>query len=224
MASTKTKLTKEQVSQAVKILGEWFPEENENFKKHHDDIVRHILEGTEPKEGAPLLLQVHAKKAAAVATELSAEDVSLTPCQEAIGVFIADVVFFILGLVGLHASNQERVARALIRELGGTTLNGFLRAIEAFNEAKSATAKAKALFTIFSQVYKAGGFKAVFKVLKDEMSWWDWTKTGIIAVAQITAWFATDGVAFIAEVALNIMSATQMIEDGIKAAKTCKGS
>ena len=53
------------------------------------------------------------------------------------------------------------------------------------------------------------------------MTWWDWTKTGLIAVAQITAWFATDGVAFIAEAAMTIMNAEQLIEDAVKAVKAC---
>ena len=53
------------------------------------------------------------------------------------------------------------------------------------------------------------------------MTWWEWVNTGVIAVAQIIAWFATDGVAFIAEAALSIMSAEQLIEDTIKAGKAC---
>ena len=151
-------------------------------------------------------------------------DLSLkfTPCTEAIAVFISDVVFLVLGLVGLHVSNQERITRALLRELGEDTLRGFLRAIRNFNTASGAYEKAKALFAIFGGIYKAGGFRAVFKVLKDEMSWWEWVKTGVIATAQIAAWFASDGAAFIAEVALNIMSAEQLIEDGIKVGKCCQ--
>ncbi len=56
---------------------------------------------------------------------------------------------------------------------------------------------------------------------KMRCSTWDWIKTGVIAVAQITAWFATDGVAFIAEAALTIMSAEQLIEDSVKAGQAC---
>jgi hypothetical protein len=181
-------------------------------------MFRRFLLDTIPDASSPLLAQSYAAKPST--TKLPAE-ISFTPCTEAIGVFIADVVFLVLGLAGLHVSNQERITRALLRELGEDTLRGFLRAIHNFNEAKGATAKAKALFTIFGQIYKAGGFRAVLKVIKDEMTWWEWVKTGVIAAAQIVAWVATDGVAFIAEVALNIMSAEQLIEDGIKATKIC---
>lgn len=177
-----------------------------------------LLLGTSPEVDSPLLVQSHAKLSA---TAAGAATPSFTPCAEAIGVFLADVVFLVLGLMGLHVSNQERITRALMRELGEDTLRGFLRAIQKFNEASGAYEKAKALFAIFGGIYKAGGFRAVFKVLKDEMSWWQWLKTGVIAVAQIASWFASDGVAFIAEVALNIMSAEQLLEDGVKAVKVC---
>ena len=219
MATSKTELTKERVSEALDTLAKWFPEEAQNFTKNRDAIVRHIVEGTEPASGAALLLVQSHPKAERLVSTLA--EPPWTPCEEAIGVFLVDVVFLVLGLVGLHVSNQERITRALLRELGPDTVRGFLRAIRNFNEADGAYQKAKALFAIFGGIYKAGGFRAVFKVLKDEMSWWEWLKTGIIAVAQIAAWFATDGVAFIAEVALNIMSAEQLLEDGIKAGKIC---
>ena len=59
-----------------------------------------------------------------------------------------DVVFFVFGLVGLHVSNQGRIARAIIHELGGDTLQGLARAIKAFSEADGSTNKAKVLFKL----------------------------------------------------------------------------
>ena len=53
------------------------------------------------------------------------------------------------------------------------------------------------------------------------MSWWQWTKTGAIMVIQIGAWFLTDGAAFIAEAALSIMSAEQLIEDSVAVGQEC---
>ena len=46
-----------------------------------------------------------------------------------------------------------------------------LRAIHNFKEAKGAVDKAKALFGVKGGIWNAGGFRVVFKVLKDEMSW-----------------------------------------------------
>ena len=207
----------QQVAKASETLTQWFPEEKTSLKKHRDAILQCVLANTTPGPNSSLLLQT--------ATQLKKgrtdAQPALSPCQEAILWVLVNAVSFALSLMGLHASNKERVARALLRELGQDTLNGFLRAIQNFNEAKSAPSKAKALFAIIGGIYNAGGFRAVLKVLKDEMTWWEWTKTAIIAVAQFTAWTATDGVAFVGEAALSIMSATSLIEAALKATEAC---
>ena len=216
---SKEKPTPEQIAEAVDTLEKWFPEEAPKLAKYREAIIDHIVRESEPATDSPLAtMKYETIPEAAMLLELP----KLTPCAEACGKVVVDVVLFVFGLVGLHVSNQERLARAIVRELGGETLRGFSRAIQAFSDADGAMNKAKALFKLFGQIWKAGGFKAAFKVIKDEMTWWDWTKTGVIAVAQITAWFATDGVAFVAEVALNVMSAEQLIEDAVNAVKACK--
>ena len=50
-----------------------------------------------------------------------------------------DVVFFVLGLAGLHTSNNERITRAILRELGADTLKGLARAVRDFSEADGTT-------------------------------------------------------------------------------------
>ena len=149
------------------------------------------------------------------------EPVNITPCEAAIASVVFDAVMFALGLVGLHASNEARINRALIRELGPSTLRGLERSIYEFKKAEGSIAKSKALFSLLGEINTAGGFSAVFKEIKKQMSWWDWTKTGILATAQIVAWFATDGIAFIAEASLSIMSAESLIEDSIKVSDKC---
>lgn len=217
-AASRPKLNRQQLAEALDSMAEWFPEEKTRLVKHREAIIRHVLEGTAPGANSPLLRE----KTTLMTNEMLVESAApLSPCLEAILMFVVDAVFFVLGLLGLHVSNQERIARALFRELGVDTLRGLQRAIHNFNEAEGATKKAKALFAILGGIYKAGGFGAVFKVLKDEMSWWEWVKTGVVAVAQLTAWFATDGAAFIAEAVLSIMSATTLIEAGIKVDKAC---
>ena len=219
MAGNKAKPTKEQYLEAVDTLAKWFPQDAATLKAHQDVIVHHVMFGSKPEKDSPLCMMAAKKPTPKVtaATELP----SLTPCEEACAVVVVDVIFFCLGLVGLHVSNDERMTRAIIQELGPETLRGFSRAIHDFSTADGAYAKAKALFALMGGIYSAGGFRAAFKVIKDEMSWWEWTKTGVIAVAQIVAWFATDGIAFIAEAALSIMSAEQLIEDAVKAGKAC---
>lgn len=217
MASKNFRPNQRQLGEASNTLTLWFPEEKTSLKKHRDAISQCVLANTTPGPNSPLLLQTATQPKKPAQPALPA----LTPCQEAILWVLVNAMLFVLSLMGLHTSNKERVARALLRELGQDTLNGFRRAIRNFNEAKSASSKADALFKIIGGIYNAGGFRAVLKVLKDEMTWWEWTKTAIIAVAQLTAWIATDGVAFVGEAALSIMSATSLIEAALKATKVC---
>ncbi len=210
-----TKPSKQQISAAIDTLAEWFPEEATNLKSNRDAIISYHDGDASPA------LESSLSRVEKNEVELAVEIPKLTPCEEACSVVVVDVIFFCFGLVGLHVSNQERLTRAIIQEMGGETLRGLARAIHAFSTADGAINKAKALFTLAGQIFKAGGFKAAFKVIKSEMSWWDWVKTGVIAVAQIVAWFATDGVAFVAEAALTIMSAEQLIEDAVKAGQAC---
>ncbi|MEL6537072.1 MAG: hypothetical protein AAFQ98_16745 [Bacteroidota bacterium] len=198
------------VDDAFDHFAQWFPDEQQELDKNQKAITQEVITTSSKDTQQNITLGT-----------IDGVTITITPCEEAIAVVLVDAVFFILGMVGLHVSNQERMTRAIIRELGPETLRGFERAIHNFNTAEGAYQKAKALFAILGGIWKAGGFKAVFKELKDEMSWWEWVKTGILAVAQIVAWFATDGIAFIAEAALTIMSAEQLIEDSVKAVKTC---
>ena len=219
-ATTKPRLSRQQLAEALDKLAEWFPEEKTSMKKHSDAIIYCVLEGTEPGPNSALLLQKATQPEDDLKPSVQAYSM-LSPCLEAIGVVLVDAVFFVLGMLGLRVSNQERIARALLRELGEDTLRGFLRAIRNFKEANGAWDKAKALFSIIGGIWNAGGFRAVFEVLKDEMSWWDWVKTGVIAVVQLTAWMATDGAAFVAEAVLTILSAESLIEAAVKAVKEC---
>ena len=220
MDASRPKPTKKEIAKALDVFVEWFPDVAAELQQatNREAIISHICDNTVPVlAAAKTRTQVEYAQAAVALPQV-------TPCVMACAVVTVDVVMFILGLWGLHVSNQERLTRAILREQGEDTLRGFARAIHNFSTAQGAKAKAEALFSLFGQIYDAGGFQIIYSimVLKDELSWWEWVKTGIIAVAQITAWFASDCNAFVAEVALTIMSAAeQLIEDAIKAVKAC---
>ena len=56
-------------------------------------------------------------------------------------------------------------------------------------------------------------------IIKGEKSLWEWAKAISIALAQSIAWFASDNVAFIAEVFITSMSLLRLLEDLIKVYK-----
>jgi len=143
-------------------------------------------------------------------------------CDNAILVFLVDAILLVLSMVGLKVSNEERITRALIRDLGQETLNGIGRLIHEFNEANTAYKKSKYLLSILKILKDDGVFDDVKDIIKSEMTFKEWIFLGISAFAQLALWFGTDGVGFIAECVMVIMSAGQLIEDGIEVDKHCK--
>jgi hypothetical protein len=208
-----------QIDAALNTFCSEFPEEAPKLQEHRGAIIEAILADCKPAIDSPL----HRLEFVPSYLARNLEREALSPCTEAIAVVAVDTVFFVLGMLGLHASNQQRMGRVVWQQLGGKTLLGFQREVQALDEADGAIAKAKALFSLVKHLKNAGAFTAVWTELKNEMTWWQWTKSGILSVAQFTAWFATDGVAFIAEAALLVMSATQLIQDVATSVKTCGG-
>jgi len=147
-----------------------------------------------------------------------------TTCPYAIGVVIVDCIFMFLGFAGLRTTNSERIAQAAAREVGeevAKNLPKWLKLIQNLKNAESMTDKASAIFKIGSAAYSAGMFRGILASIESSMTWWDWTITGVAAVAQIAALVLTDGAAFIAEVALNATSVAYVVSDSVKAVQCC---
>ena len=202
---------------AFQEIQEIFPKEEPQIQEHRAALIEHLSNQSEPAPDSPILKLNHSEL-------ISLPPVPITACDEAIAIAIVEAILFLFGAKGLKISNEERVARAIFRELGPDTLRGLSRAIVNFNEAQGAEEKAKALFALVGGIYNAGGFRAVLKALKHELSWWEWFKISAIMVAQLTAWLATDGVAFVAEVSLTILGATDLIEACAKVAQQCQSA
>jgi len=218
------KLAVSHIDKGIDILSQWLPDDAETIQAHKQKIIQLMLKNETPKSESPLHHIGHHKSAAPtliLLADLNPLDL-LTPCELAIGEVVVDLVFFALGLAGLHFQKNLNVTRALLKEMGDKVLNGFLSDIHTLAQAEGALAKAKASFPLLGGIYNAGGISAIIKAIDDQMSVWEWVKTGIIMAAQFVSWFATDGVAFIAEVSLSIMSAEGLIQDTIKATDVCK--
>lgn len=97
------KLTNIQIEKALDQIIEWFPEEAENISSDKEELIALIANDKTPEPNSPLLL---IKPAITTESEFY-ELPSLTPCEQACGMVIFDVVLFVIGLFGLHVSNQE---------------------------------------------------------------------------------------------------------------------
>jgi hypothetical protein len=146
---------------------------------------------------------------------------SVPPCTAAVAAVVVDVIFMVLGFVGLHVSANEAAERAVVRLLGAETMPLFQRLIQNLARAATVTEKAKAIWAIAGAAYNAGMIRGVLGAIKDSMHWWDWAITGVAAVAQIVALVATDGVAFIAEIALNGAAIAYVVSDSVAAVQAC---
>ncbi|MEM7114869.1 MAG: hypothetical protein AAF614_20705 [Chloroflexota bacterium] len=145
-------------------------------------------------------------------------------CAYTIAVVVVDCIFMVLGFVGLHATNSQRIARAAAHEAGiviARNLPKWRILITALKDASTLTEKATAIYHISRAAYSAGMFRGILASIKSSMKWWDWAITGLAAVAQIGALILTDGAAFIAEVALNGTAVAYVVSDAVKAGEAC---
>jgi hypothetical protein len=211
------KISSEQIRAAIRTFRKQF-RGHRNLAKLSDEEIQERVEKflTSKQVFKPKLASPPVTKLAAAAI--------VDTCPFAIGVVIVDCIFMILGFVGLHASNSERLARVAALEIGeqvARSLPGWAKLIKALNEAGSATARAVAVFKIASAAYKAGMFGAIIKSIASSMKPWDWVIAGVAAVAQIGLLFLTDGAAFIAELALNATAVAYVVSDSVKAVQVC---
>lgn len=242
-----TPLTPESVQNALTQLSQWFPEQANTINQYQGEIAQNILNNTAPLPGSALsqipapatpaasapavnpamtaataafMIPGHAVPQAADLEMFAVSDI-FTPCEEAIGLVLVDVGFFMLSLAGLQATANLNVTRALLSEIGPAPLNGFLSMIQNFRAAPTAYAQAKVIFSIGGALWKVSGFSIILKAWKDQATWFDWIKSGVVAVAQLIVWFASDGVAFIAQAAIAMANAANLIADVVKAVQIC---
>lgn len=160
-------------------------------------------------------------KATSLTTPILVEKAGVSDCIMAVGMVVADVLAIIFQMLGINEAESRAAARAILEELGQDTIRGIQATLHDLNAASSIMDKAKLMWKIFSEIYNAVGISGILKALKDSMHWYDWIITGVTVAAQLTAWFATDGVALIAELALEGAYIAQFTEDVIKANTAC---
>ena len=143
----------------------------------------------------------------------------IDPCFQAIVKVFVDVLS-VLGSMFNLSLNWEKVTNKLILKLAGNNLDKFRHFID-YIKTGSAYEKAKAAWGIISGLNNLVGFNFFKVLLLEDLSTWDYVRFGVALVAQLLAWFASDGIAFIAQVALFIMSFVDLVKDSIIVAETC---
>lgn len=206
------------IEAAVDKLAGWFPSEQKKLKEHREELVKLIVEGTEPQPECEMRSLSHAKLSK---RSLSSDSVKSSPCarDEATAVVLSDAVNFVLDIFGVKIVDQANLVHAIIQELGCDAVRKLEDCVSDFVTAEDEKDKAVAISTITRQIWNSGGFKAAFLVLASEESWWQWAKDCVSILAQCAAWFHVDHSAFIAVATPMILSARKLMLDACEATR-----
>jgi hypothetical protein len=142
-------------------------------------------------------------------------------CITAIARVVADAIGIVFGLAGLSDSVCRAVAGDLMDDLGEAGARSLVDIIGQIKDASSTLDKAKGIWSLVKGIYNIVGAKAIWKAIKDSMSWYDWALTGTVAVAQLTIWFASDGLALVGEIVLEATAIAYTVEDAVQVANCC---
>lgn len=145
----------------------------------------------------------------------------LSDCNYARAIVVLDCLFVIWGAVGL----RWKMSKATVEEVAGI-LEPFSAEIDRIAskiaDAESSTKdKAKAIFEIGKLIYTGGLFEAIYKAIVKSLTWWDMLLYGTLGLAELTAAFATDGLALIAEITAELALLGFVISDSVKWYEAC---
>jgi hypothetical protein len=144
-------------------------------------------------------------------TKLSAG--SVLPCVESASALVVQVVFVFLGILGIHTYAQAKAAKLIVAEVGESTIKAISADfVKSFAAEASTVSKAGSVFKMMGQIYNVLGVSGFLKALTASLEWYDIAILGVTVPAQLVAIFASDGVAFIAELALNAAALAQLAE------------
>jgi hypothetical protein len=152
---------------------------------------------------------------------LRAKSLALTDCQLNIGYVIFDAICLGVGAVGLRATVSGTTIEAIFHAAAPAMAKIELVIAEMAREGASAKDFAIGVFNILKTLYSGGCLGAVFSAFTASLTWWDMILYGISGTATIVAAFATDGLAFVAEIVILLATFGFLASDSIKAYQVC---
>lgn len=125
----------------------------------------------------------------------------------------------VVGLFGLRVPAKKLAAALQKKTKPAQWRYGIITASKEIAAAKRVGDRmrlARAYWSIVSGLLRVTSVKSIVQIMFGSMTLKDWIKSGAIVLAQLTVWFGTQGMAFIAQVALTALDAASLIEDSIK--------
>jgi len=157
------------------------------------------------------------------ASRSKAMDSTLT-CAMDVGFVIYDCVCLAIGGVALRAGASAETAEAIADAAAPvlSKVEQYIAQIAA--EDASYTDMAWAVFNILKTIWNGGMLSAVLGAFLDSLSWYYYILYAATALATIIAAFATDGLAFVAEVVIELATFGFLVADSITAVDACTSS
>ncbi|MCW3609107.1 hypothetical protein [Burkholderia cenocepacia] len=147
-----------------------------------------------------------------------------SPCAMAVYATIGDVVGLVFGLLGVNTTVSKNATRKLLREMNGGNLNGLMSKLNDIAKAGSLYERVKEIIGLMGQIKNAIGGTKLVKAIVGEMNMkpWQWVATCTKMGIQLAAWFASDGLALAAQLALSTFGIAETVEDAAKAVNVCQ--
>lgn len=147
--------------------------------------------------------------------------VAISECELAVGYVVFDAICLAIGGVGLRSGVSKGTAEAMA-EASRPVLSKIEVAIAKMAaQGASKTDIAWGVFEILKTIWSGGCLGAVLSAFLGSLTWYYAALYGATAMATIVAAFATDGVAFVAEVVIELATFGFLVADSVNAVKAC---
>ncbi len=142
-------------------------------------------------------------------------------CELQIGYVIFDAICLAVGAVGLRAGVNRVTAEAIAKAARPVLPRIQVIIARIAAEGATYTEMAKGVFDILRVIWSGGMLGAVLGAFTNSLTWYYALLYGATALGTIVAAFATDGLAFVAEVSIELATFGFLVADSVNALKQC---
>ena len=146
---------------------------------------------------------------------------STADCVLGVGYVVFDCVCLMLGAVAIRGSINSTAAKA-VGKAAEPCMNAMEKYIAALSKEGASTAdQAGAVFNIVSTIWSGGCLGAVFAAVLNSLEWYTAALYAVTGLGTIVAALATDGVATIGLIAVELATFGFLVSDSINCVSAC---
>lgn len=145
----------------------------------------------------------------------------INDCELGIGYVIFDVICLAVGGVGLRSGLNRGTAEAMAAAAKPVLSKLEVTIAKIAAEGASKTDLAKGVFEILRTIWSGDCLGAVVSAFVGSLTWYYALLYAATAMATVVAALATDGVAFVAEIAIVLATFGFLVADSVNAVKAC---